>query len=103
MPVLSLLFFAQVAVAQPSVYTSAAVRDLVARAALANRAPPSDLRGYRASVETEFSVNIRDTLGRERAGQIEQLASRVIWSRDGRYDMRVVGYRSQASDLPSPR
>src|SRR5687767_7503085 len=100
MPVLTLLFFAQIAVAQPSVYSSAEVHDLVARAALANRAPPPDLRAYDARVESEFSINIRDTLGRERAGQIEQIASKVDWSRDGRYDMHVVGYRSQSVGSP---
>ncbi|MEO7823416.1 MAG: hypothetical protein ABIS15_07405 [Gemmatimonadaceae bacterium] len=97
---LSLLLFAQLAAAPNPVYSSAAVRDLVARAAVANRAPPPDLRGYRARVESEFSINIRDTLGRERAGQIEQIASRVSWNRDGKYDMHVVGYRSQSVGSP---
>src|SRR3990170_3118930 len=100
MPVLTLLFFAQLAAAAAPVYSSAHVRDLVARAALANRTPPSELRAYNARVESEFSINIRDTLGRERAGQIEQIASRVDWARDGKYDMHVVGYRSQSVGSP---
>ena len=99
MPLLSILLFAQVASAPPA-YSSAAVRDLVARAAIANRAPPPELRAYTAQVESEFSINIRDTLGRERAGQIEQIASRVNWVRDGKYDMHVVGYRSQSVGSP---
>ena len=98
MSALTLLLFAQLAAAPD--YSSAAVRDLVARAVIANRAPPPELRGYRARVETEFSLSIRDTLGRERAGQIEQLASRVEWKRDGTYDMHVVGYRSQSLGSP---
>ncbi|HEU4746915.1 MAG TPA: hypothetical protein VFS56_00330, partial [Gemmatimonadaceae bacterium] len=100
MPVLTLLFFAQLAAAPTSVYSSVHVRDLVARAALANRTAPAELRAYDARVESEFSINIRDTLGRERAGQIEQIASNVQWSRDGKYDMRVVGYRSQSVGSP---
>jgi hypothetical protein len=97
----SLVLLAQLTVAAPpTVYSSPALRDLVARAVIANRAPPPDLRGYRARVESEFSINIRDTLGRERAGQIEQIASRVEWERDGTYDMHVVGYRSQSLGSP---
>ncbi|MDP9201570.1 MAG: hypothetical protein M3P26_06515 [Gemmatimonadota bacterium] len=97
---LPLLFFAQLSAAPDPVYSSERVRDLVARAAIANHAPPPELRGYRARVESEFSLMIRDTLGRERAGQIEQLASRVQWSRDGSYDMHVIGYRSQTLGAP---
>jgi len=97
---LPLLLFAQLSAASDPVYSSARVRDLVARATIANHAPPPELRGYRARVETEFSLNIRDTLGRERAGQIEQIASRVNWTRDGTYDMHVVGYRSQSLGSP---
>lgn len=97
---LLLLLFAQLSAAPDPVYSSARVRDLVARATIANHAPPPELRGYRARVETEFSLIIRDTLGRERAGQIEQLASRVEWNRDGSYDMHVIGYRSQSLGAP---
>ncbi|HWL40978.1 MAG TPA: hypothetical protein VNO75_12145 [Gemmatimonadaceae bacterium] len=97
---LSFLLFAQVSIAPAPGYSSAAVRDLVTRAVVANRAPPPELRGYRARVESEFSINVRDTLGRERAAQIEQLASRVTWTRDGNYDMHVVGYRSQSLGSP---
>ena len=99
---LPLLLFAQLsaAAAADPVYSSERVRDLVARATIANHAPPRDLRGYRARVETEFSLLLRDTLGRERAAQIEQLASKVEWTRDGSYDMHVVGYRSQSLGAP---
>lgn len=100
---IQLLFFAQLAaVTSPAdpVYSSERVRDLVARAAIANHAPPPELRGYRARVETEFSLLLRDTLGRERAAQIEQLSSKVAWNRDGTYDMHVVGYREQSLGAP---
>ena len=97
---LPLLVFAQLSAAAGPVYSSERVRDLVARAAVANHAPPPDLRGYRARVETEFSLLLRDTLGRERAAQIEQLSSKVKWTRDGSYDMHVVGYRSQSLGAP---
>jgi hypothetical protein len=76
----SLLVLAQLtSVAQP-IYSSAAVRDLVTRATSANHAPPPDFGGYRAYVETEFSVLRRDSLGRERSAHIEQVASSVhLW------------------------
>ena len=97
---LPLLLFAQISAAADPVYSSERVRDLVARATVANHAPPPELRGYRARVETEFSLLLRDTLGRERAAQIEQLSSNVKWARDGSYDMHVVGYRSQSLGAP---
>lgn len=98
--VLSLLLFAQLVAPATPVYSSERLRDLVARASIANRAPPADLRAYRARVETEFSLSLRDTLGRERAAQLEQLSSNVEWTRDGKYDMHVVGYRSQSLGAP---
>lgn len=65
------------------------------RAAAANHAPPPAFRGYAAHVESELSLVMRDSLGRERAAQIEQLASSVEWTRGGAYAMRIVGYRQQ--------
>ena len=97
---LTFLLFAQLSAVADPVYSSERVRDLVARATVANHAPPPELRGYRARVETEFSLLLRDTLGRERAAQIEQLSSNVKWTRDGSYDMHVVGYRSQSLGAP---
>jgi len=91
-----LILFAQLSAAVAPIYSSAAVQDLVTRAAIANHAPPPEFAGYSAHVETEFSLLLRDTLGRERSAQIEQLASRVHWTRGSSYDMRVVGYRSQS-------
>lgn len=92
---LPLIVLAQLAVSADSVYTSAALRDLVTRAVVANHAPPPAFRGYRAHVETEMSLLMRDTLGRERAAQIEQVASSVKWTRGSEYGMHVVGYRAQ--------
>lgn len=93
---LPLLIFAQLAVAGDNVYSSRELRDFVTAAARENHAPPPAFRGYRAHVETEMSLLIRDTLGRERAGQIEQLASGVRWTRGSEYAMHVVGYRAQS-------
>ena len=95
-----LLIFAQLAVAPDSTYASAAVHALVARAAVANHAPPPAFRGYRAHVESELSLLLRDTLGRERAAQIEQFASAIAWDRGGEYEMHVVGYRAQSLGSP---
>ncbi|MDB4913321.1 MAG: hypothetical protein JWM95_965 [Gemmatimonadetes bacterium] len=95
-----LLLLAQLAVTNDSVYSSAALRALVAHAAVENHAPPTTLRGYRAHVESELSLILRDTLGRERAGQIEQLASSAEWTRGNAYDMHVIGYRTQGLGSP---
>ena len=83
-----------------SVYATAALRDFVARAALANRAPPAELSGYSARVESELALVLRDSLGRELVGQIEQLAARAEWERTGTYELHVVGYRSQSMGAP---
>ena len=96
----SLLVFAQLATATQPIYSSTAVRDLVTRATSANHAPPPEFGGYRAHVETEFSVLLRDSLGRERTAHIEQIASAVHWTRGGSYDMHVLGYRTQSKGSP---
>ena len=97
---LPLLIFAQLAAGADSIYSSPAVRELVTRAAIANQAPPPSFRSYEAKVESEFSLILRDSLGRERSAQIEQVASQVRWTRGDSYDMHVVGYRSQTIGSP---
>lgn len=97
---LPLLVFAQLAAAQDSVYSSSALRTLVSEAAVANHAPPSGFRGYRAHVESELSLILRDTLGRERAAQLEQFASTLTWARGESYEMHVIGYRTQSLGSP---
>ena len=77
MMLLTFVAFAQLAAAPQPVYATPELRDLIARAVVANHAPPPAFRGYKAHVETELSLLMRDTLGRERAAQIEQLASSV--------------------------
>jgi hypothetical protein len=101
--VLNLLLFAQLLTAQTapdSIYSSAALRDLVAAAADANRRVPDSLAAYRSRIETEASLLVRDTLGREHTAEIEQLASDARWERGGRYDLHIVGYRSQSVGVP---
>ena len=83
-----------------STYSSSALRQLVAAASDSNRRPPRELRGYTSRVETEVGLIIRDSLGREYAGEIEQMTSRATWTRDGPYDLHVVGYRSQTVGVP---
>ncbi|MEX2179475.1 MAG: hypothetical protein WD801_12245 [Gemmatimonadaceae bacterium] len=100
---LVLALLTQMAQAMPSpdsVYATPALREFIARAAAGNRAPPPALAGYGASVETEFAFILRDSLGREMVGQIEQLAARAEWERSGRYDLHVVGFRSQTLGAP---
>src|ERR1041384_8293432 len=95
--------FAQMSVTTPpidSTYSTAALRALGADAAAANRDAPSKLNAYRAHLESEIGLLIVDTLGRERTGQVEQLASTVTWSRDSGYRTHVEGYRTQAAGIP---
>ena len=101
---LNLLLFAQLAVATlgagDSVYSSANLRDLVARASEENLRPPPGFRSYTSRIETELSLLVRDTLGREHTAQTEQFATNAEWTRDGRYDLHIVGYRSQTVGVP---
>src|SRR3954464_12352307 len=78
-----------------STYASTALRALVARAAVENRRPPEEFRAYTSRIESELSLLIRDTLGREHTAQVEQMAANASWNRNGRYDLHFVGYRSQ--------
>src|SRR5690349_3657140 len=75
---------------------SSALDQLLAAAARVNSQIPDRLRAYRARIETEMSVVVLDSGGRERSTQIEQIASDVRWRAPERYDQRVVGYRSQS-------
>src|SRR3954471_4306704 len=93
----------QLAIVAPSldsVYASPALRAFMGAAADANHLPPATLRGYRARVESELSLLVRDTLGREHAAQIEQLAMAATWKRADAYAVRVIGYRSQTVGVP---
>jgi len=73
---------------------------MVTAAAAANRRPPPELRSYQSHIETELSLILRDTLGREHTAEVEQLATRATWDRSGRYELHVVGYRSQSVGVP---
>lgn len=100
---LSLILAAQLAVSTPatdSTYATAALREMIARAAVANRIPPPELRAYHSHIETELSLMVRDTLGRELTAQIEQIATAATWEREGRYELHVEGYRSQSVGIP---
>src|SRR4051812_47695674 len=100
---ISLLLALQIALSatQPdSTYSSDAVRKAVAAAAVSNHRPPPELQGYRSHIESEISMMLRDTLGREHTAQVEQLATAATWDRAGRYDFHIVGYRSQSIGVP---
>lgn len=81
-------------------YQSAALESFIAAAATENLHPPPGFQGYRAHVESELSLILRDTLGRENVAQVEEVASRVEWRPDVRYELRVVGYRSASVGVP---
>ena len=97
------LALAQLAAAAPrvdSTYATAALRDLVARAAAANHAAPPGLDGYRARVASEFAFVLHDSLGREQATQVEQLDADAQWRRGRSDEFHVVGYRTQSVGAP---
>jgi hypothetical protein len=77
-------------------YQTPALASLIAEAARINAQIPERLRAYRARVESEMSIVLLDSGGRERTVQLEQIASDVRWLIPNRYDQRVVGYRFQA-------
>jgi hypothetical protein len=95
-----LLQIAQVDARPDSVYATPALRAFVQQAAVGNLVPPPALAGYRATVESEMAFILRDSLGRELVGQVEQLAAHAEWERSGRYDLHVLGYRSQSAGGP---
>jgi hypothetical protein len=88
------------AVTSESNYSSPALAAFVAAAAGENRNPPAALLGYRARVESELSLLVRDTIGREHVAQVEQVAMRAAWRRGESYALHVVGYRSQTVGVP---
>ena len=86
--------------AADSVYSTAGLRAFIERAAVENRAPPLSLAGYKATIESELALILRDSLGREIVGQLEQIAACAEWERSGKYDLHVIGYRSQSAGAP---
>jgi hypothetical protein len=96
----SLLFtaptLAQVPIVRADSVASPALVALLDSAARVNAQIPAQLRAYRARIESEMSLIMLDSGGRERTVQLEQIASDVRWRTPDRYDQRVVGYRHQA-------
>jgi hypothetical protein len=83
-----------------SVYSTLPLQQFITEAARSNRVPPLELKGYTAHVESELALILRDSLGRELVGQLEQLAARAEWDRGGRYELHVVGFRAQSAGAP---
>jgi hypothetical protein len=89
------LLAAQLA-ALDSNYASTSLRSFVAEAARRNRDVPTDLRAYRAVVESEIAVVARLATGNEAVVSLEQIHSEVRWRVPGSYEQRVNGFRTQA-------
>src|SRR5215207_4484332 len=87
----------QVGAQTDSIYSTPALRALVARAVASNRRVPDSLLTYRARVESEMAFIARQPDGAEQTFTIEQTESVVRWDRTGNYEQRVIGYRSQAT------
>lgn len=106
MPI-SLLFLLQVAAPATSrrpesdsaAYATVALQRLVHLAAERNAQIPTELRGYRAQVESEMSIVVRSSRELESALQIEQVESVVRWERPNDLEQRVVGYRARESTI----
>ncbi len=79
-------------------YATAALRALVAEAALGNRLP-AGLASYRARVESEIAIAGRREEGLEAVFGVEQVASTLRWTRAGYYDQHVVGDRARQTGL----
>src|SRR4051812_21985779 len=82
--------------ASASVVPPGGLTALLAEAARVNAQVPERLRAYRARIESEMSLVVLDSGGRERTAQLEQIASDVRWRAPDRYDQRVIGYREQS-------
>lgn len=82
-----------------STYASARVRRLVEEAAAVCAHPPSRLASFTAHVETGISVLVRRADGDEVQVQVEQVAGRVAWRRDGTLGQTVTGYRARTLGL----
>lgn len=82
--------------AQPARATPRALAELLADASVRNLLPP-DLMAYKAHVETEVAVLLRREEGSEAVAAIEDVASRLRWTRTGMTDQHVIGYRAQRS------
>jgi hypothetical protein len=80
----------------PQTYGSPQLQQFIGQAAAINAQIPERLRAYRARIETEMSLALLDSGGRERTAQVEQIASDVRFRNPDRYDQRVVGYRNQS-------
>ncbi|MBV6520002.1 MAG: hypothetical protein MNPFHGCM_00106 [Gemmatimonadaceae bacterium] len=79
-----------------SVYSSPALRQLIAIAATENRNIPTAVRAYYAAVESEVAIGVRQARGIEAPVSLEQLSSRVEWRRPGTFVQHVVGERVEA-------
>src|SRR5438128_10693995 len=88
--------FAQVSTTAPVADSSPGLSTLLAEAARVNDQIPNRLMAYRARIESEMSLVLLDSGGRERTAQLEQIASDVRWRAPDRYDQRVIGYRNQS-------
>ena len=75
-----------------------ALLQLLDKASRDNRLP-DDLVAFKARVETEIAVLLRQPEGAEQVASIEQIASTLRWTRAGYYDQRIIGHRAQQTGL----
>jgi hypothetical protein len=97
----SIIVALQVVAQEPtdSIYSTPAVRALVERAVLSNRRVPDSLHSYTARVTSEMAFVARQPDGVEQTFTVEQTENLVRWQRPGRFEQRVIGYRSQSVGL----
>ena len=82
-----------------STYASARVRDLVGLASAAHARPPEGLTSFTSDMESEIGLLIRHAQGDEVPNQVEQVAGRLAWRRDGSLTQVVIGYRARLLGL----
>lgn len=80
--------------ASDSVYSSRAVRALVAEAAARSRGVGGDVSWLTSSVESEIGLLIVEPDGEQVLTSVEQIAGRATWSSDGSLLQSVMAYRN---------
>jgi hypothetical protein len=85
--------------AADSIYASPSLRAVITRAAERNRLVPEELRSYQARLESEIAIVGRRPEGTEGVFAVEQVEGTVRWRRNGDYEQRITGYRSQSIGL----
>jgi hypothetical protein len=90
-------FAALALVAQDTVYSTPALRDFIARAAVANADVPAEFNRFRVHVESELDFVVRRPDGVETVFYAEQGLREFDWQRDGPQRLTLLSTRQHAA------